>query len=141
MSETERATPREGPAAGEAAPREGWGGSVRQFGDSLIGMIETRFEILALEWAEERGHLTRMLITVLAIVACLQLAIVIGLLFVLLAIGQEHRVAVLGVATLVLVLASGGTALWLKAWLESRPPMFRTTVAELRKDRSWIRGR
>jgi uncharacterized membrane protein YqjE len=118
-----------------------WGGSLRQFGDSLLGLLQTRVEILALEWAEERGNLTRLLLGVFAILACLHLAIVVGLVFVLLVVGEEHRVAVIGVAALVLLLAAAGGALGLRAWLKRRRPMFGTTIAELRKDREWIRGR
>jgi len=29
---------------------------------------------------------------------------------------------------------------WLRAWLKSRPPMFATTIAELRKDRERLGG-
>jgi len=118
----------------------GLGGSLRRFGESVLGLFETRVEIFSLEWAEERRNLTRLLLVVFAIVACLQLAIVMGLVFLLLAIGQEYRVAVLGIATLVLLLAVTGGVLLLRAWLKRRPPMFAVTIAEIRKDREWIRG-
>ena len=119
----------------------GLGGSLRRFGDSVFGLFETRMEIFSLEWAEERRNLTRLLIMVFAIVVCLQLALVMGVVFLMLAIGQEHRVAVLGIATGVLLLAVLITGLWLRAWLKRRPPMFAATIAEIRKDREWIRGR
>jgi len=119
----------------------GLGGSLRRLGDSLVALLQTRMEILSLEWVEERGNLARLVLAVLAIVVCLQLAVAVGLMFLLLVIGEEHRVAVLGVAALVLLLAAAGGALGLRAWLRRRPPMFGTTIAELRKDREWIRGR
>jgi hypothetical protein len=50
-------------------------------------------------------------------------------------------VAVLGIAALVLLSLSAVTALFLRGWLKRRPPVFATTIAELRKDREWIRGR
>lgn len=125
----------------ESGRFRGLGGSLRRLGDSLMGLIETRLDILSLEWAEERASLTRLLLVVLAILVCLQLALVFGLLFLLLIVGEEHRVAVLGIAALALVLAAGGGALWLRSWLKRRSPMFETTIAELRKDREWIRGR
>jgi uncharacterized membrane protein YqjE len=116
-------------------------GAVRRLGDDLMGLVQTRVEILSLEWAEERGKLTRLLVWTLAIVACLQVAIIVGLLFLLLVVGEENRVAVLGIAALVLLLAAAGGALGMRAWLKRRPPVFSTTIAELRKDREWIRGR
>lgn len=121
--------------------RRGWGGSLRRFGDSMLGLIETRIGILSLEWAEERQNLTRLLLAVFAILACLQLAIVTGLVFLLLAVGQQNRVAVMGIAALVLLLSAAGVGLWLRSWLKRRPPMFGTTIEELRKDRDWIRGK
>lgn len=125
----------------ESGRGKGLGGSLRRFADSVLDLLQTRVEILSLELAEERAALMRLLLVVLAIVACLQLAIVVGLLFVLLVVSQEHRVAVLGIAAAALLLAAVGGALWIRSWLRARPPMFRTTVAELRKDRDWIRGR
>jgi uncharacterized membrane protein YqjE len=118
---------------------EGAGGTLRRFGDTLVGLLQTRVEILALEWSEERGNLTRLLLVVVGILVCLQLAIVVGLVFLVLVIGAEHRVLALGIAALVLLLGSAGGALWLRHWLRTRPPMFRTTIEELRKDRDWIR--
>lgn len=117
------------------------GGSLRRFGETLLDLLETRVRILSLDWAEERGALTRLLFTLLAILACLQIAIVLGLLFVLLVVGEEHRVAVLGIAALVLLVAAASGVLWLRRWLKQRRPMFATTIEELRKDREWIRGK
>jgi uncharacterized membrane protein YqjE len=121
--------------------RRGWGGSLRRFGASMLGLLETRIGLLSLEWAQERQNLTRLLLAVFTILACLQLAIVTGLVFVLLAVGQENRVAVLGIAALVLLLSAAGVGLWLRGWLKRRPPMFAITLEELRKDREWIRGK
>ena len=117
------------------------GGTLRRLGDSMLALLETRVQILSLDWAEERGVLTRLLLIIFAIVACLQLALVMGLVCLLLAVGAEQRVAVLGIATLVLLLVAGGGALWLRGWLKRRRPMFATTITELRKDREWIRGK
>jgi uncharacterized membrane protein YqjE len=104
-----------------------------------MGLVQTRIEILSLEWAEERKNLVRLLLSVFAILACLHLALVMGIVFLLLVVGEAHRVAVLCIAAAVMLLAAAGGALRLRAWLKTRPPMFGTTVAELRKDREWIR--
>ncbi len=127
--------------ATEHAPGGGWSGSLRRFGDSLIALVETRMDILSLEWAEERRNLVRLLMVVFAILGCLHLALVLGLLFLLLVVGEQHRVAVIGGAAAVLLLLAAGGGIALRGWLRRRPPMFRTTVAELRKDREWLRGR
>jgi uncharacterized membrane protein YqjE len=125
----------------DSGRRRGWGGSFRRFADGIVGLIETRIGILSVEWAEERQNLTRVLLTVFAILACLQIAIVTLVVFLLLAVSQNHRVAVFGGAALALFLTAAGLGLWLRIWLKRRPPMFGTTLDELRKDREWIRGR
>jgi len=125
----------------ESDRTSGLPGSLRQFGDSIVGLVQTRLDILSLEWAEERGALLRLILVTFAIVACLQLAIVVGLVFLLLAISEQHRLAVLGIAALVLLLAAAGGAAGIWLWLKRRPPVFHTTIEEFRKDREWIRGR
>ena len=122
--------------------RSRWfGGSLRRLGDSVVGLLETRLQILGVEWAEERANLVRMLIVVFVLLWCLHLSIVLGLVYLLLVVGAENRVTVLGIAALVLLLTAAGITLGLRAWLKRRKPMFSTTLAELRKDREWIRGR
>lgn len=118
-----------------------FGGSLRRLGDSMLGLLETRLQILALEWAEERVNLVRMLLVVFVVLWCLHLAIVLGLVYLLLVVGAEQRVTVLGYAALALLLTAAGAGLGLRHWLKQRRPMFATTIAELRKDREWIRGR
>lgn len=127
--------------APESGHKGGWSDSLRRFGDSTLGLLQTRLEILALEWIAERGKLARLLFVVFGILVCLQLALVTGLLFLLLVVGEANRVAVLGFAALALLIAAAGGALGLRAWLRRQPPMFGTTISELRKDRDWLRGR
>ena len=115
--------------------------TVRQVGVSALDLLQTRLEILALDWAEERGNLARLVLVLLSIVACLQLAIVMGLVFLFLVVSEAHRIAVLGSVALALLLAAAGGTVWLRLWLRGRPPMFSTTLSELRKDREWLQRR
>jgi uncharacterized membrane protein YqjE len=114
--------------------------SLRRLASSLLRTFVTRLEILSTEVAEERFNLTRLAVVALAVVFCLQVSIIFGVLFVVLAVGEANRVAATGIAALVLLLGALGGALWLRSWLKNRPPMFRTTIAELRKDGERIRG-
>ena len=125
----------------ESGRRPWFGGSLRNLGDSVVGLLETRLQILSVEWAEERDNLVRMVLIVFVILWSLHLAIVMGLIYLLLAASAENRVMVLGLAALALLLTAVGAGLGLRAWLKRRKPMFATTLAELRKDREWIRGR
>src|SRR5206468_2081994 len=48
--------------------------------------------------------------------------------------------SLLGLTALALLLGSLGGVVWMRWWLKRRPPMFATTVAELRKDRERLGG-
>lgn|SRR5262245_18880474 len=119
---------------------EGMMGSLHQLGRSLLRVIATRLEILATEVSEERFNVTKLALVALTVLFCLQVGLMLGLLFVVLAIGNEHRLAAIGIAALVMLLGALGGVLWLRAWLKTRPPMFGATIAELRKDRERLRG-
>ena len=119
---------------------KGLTGSLRRMLYSVLHILQTRLEILSTEITEERLNLTRVLVVVLVMLVCLQTGLVLGVMFFVLAVGNEHRLAALGIATFVLLAAALTGALWLKSWLKHRPPMFATTMAELRKDRDRLRG-
>jgi len=75
----------------------------------------------------------------LVVLFCLQVGLIFGMLFLVLAVGEANRVAALGLSALVLLLGALAGTLWLRSWLKSRPPMFRTTMDELRKDAERLR--
>lgn len=125
----------------DPAPAEpGLTGSLHRLGSSLLRTFATRLEILSTEVAEERFNLTKLALIALGVLFCFQVGIIFAVLFVVLAVGEANRLAALGISALVLLLAALGGALWLRGWLKSRPPMFGTTIAELRKDGARIRG-
>lgn len=125
--------------ATESPRDEGLTGSLRRLARTLLDMIQTRLEILGTELSEERFNLTRLAVVVLAAQFCLQAGLMLGVLFVVLAVSPENRLAAIGIAALALLLAAAIAALWLRAWLKSRPPMFGATIAELKKDRDRLK--
>ena len=118
---------------------EGVAGSLCRFLRTLLDMAQTRLEILGTEISEERYNLTRLVVVALAALFCLQTGLMLGVLYVVLAVSPENRLAAIGMAALSLLLAAAVAALWLRAWLKSRPPMFGATIAELRKDRDRLK--
>jgi uncharacterized membrane protein YqjE len=124
------------------SPRdESLSASLHRLGQSLLGSLATRLEILSTELGDERLNLTTLALVALTVLFCLQVGLIFAILFLVLVVAPEHRPLAVGVAALVMLLAAGGGALWLRAWLKSRPPLFATTVAELRKDRERLKGR
>jgi uncharacterized membrane protein YqjE len=119
---------------------DGLMGSLRGLVYSVLRVVETRLEILSTEIAEERFNLARLVVVALGVLFCLQAGVLLGVLFFVLAVGGEHRLAAIGIAALVLLVAAAVGGLWLRSWLRRRPPMFAATMAELRKDGARLRG-
>jgi uncharacterized membrane protein YqjE len=126
--------------APHAARPEGLAGSLRRLGRSLLAVLQTRFEILSADIAEERFNLVRVAVVALGALFCFQVGVFLAVLFVVLAASDQNRLAVIGGVALVLLLAAAGAVLWLRHWLKTRPPLFAATIAELRKDRDRIGG-
>jgi uncharacterized membrane protein YqjE len=114
--------------------------SLHRLAQSALTSLSTRLEILSTELGEERLNLTTLALVALMVVFCLQVGLTFAILFLVLVVAPEHRPLAVGIAALAMLLAAGGGALWLRAWLKSRPPLFATTVAELRKDRERLKG-
>ena len=115
--------------------------SLHRLTHSVLATISTRFEILSTELGEERLNLTTLALVALTVLFCLQVGLTFAILFLVLVVAPEHRPLAVGIAALVMLLGAGGGALWLRGWLKSRPPLFATTVAELKKDRERLKGR
>jgi len=125
------------------APRsggEGLEGSLRRVTQSVAQVLQTRLEILSTEIAEERVNLTRLALGALLVLFCAQAGLLLGVLFIVLAVSNEQRLSAIGFASLGLLLGAAALALALRAWLKRRPPMFGATMTELRKDRERLRG-
>jgi len=114
--------------------------SLHRLAQSLLSTLGTRFEILSTELGEERLNLTTLALVALTVLFCLQVGLTFALLFFVLIVAPEHRPLAVGIGALVMLLGAGIGALWLRSWLKSRPPLFATTVAELRKDREQLKG-
>src|SRR5262245_37779863 len=129
--------------ATEAIPPrdEGFEGSLRRLGRTLLRVIATRLEILSTELADERINLTRLAMVALVILFCVQTGLMLAVVFIVLAVSPGNRLMAIGLTSLALLLGSLGGILWLRSWLKNRPPMFAATIAELRKDREHLGGR
>jgi len=106
----------------------------RWAGRALLRLLASRLAILAEDVAEERYRLAKLALVAVAVIVSLPAAMVLSLVFLLLLVGPEHRLVVIGSAALVLLLGGLGGLLWMRAWLKQRPALFGGSIAELRKD-------
>jgi len=122
-------------------PRDdGMLGSVRRLGRTLLRVLQTRLEILSTEIADERINLTRLALVALTVLFCVQTGLMLAIVFVVLVVSPDNRLMAIGITALALLLGALAGVVWLRVWLKRRPPMFATTIAELRKDRERLGG-
>ncbi|HNQ88108.1 MAG TPA: phage holin family protein [Verrucomicrobiota bacterium] len=120
-------------------PTTGWGQGLRRAADSLLGLVQSRFELFTLECQEEKLRALNLIVW-LAVALTLGAA---GLLVGLgaLALWLWHVAGYLGLVGLMLAaLAAGGALLWaLRRRIQTGPAPFADTLAEFRKDRECLR--
>lgn len=126
-----------------AGPREGGGllASLQRLVGTLLEILQTRVEIVATEFEEERERLRQLVVYGFLSLFFISLGLVLLTLFVVMAFWETHRLYVLGgFAVLYLALGWGAAGL-LRSRHGSRPRLFAATLAELRKDREQVTPR
>jgi uncharacterized membrane protein YqjE len=115
--------------------------SLRALGATLLELVASRIELAVVELREEGERRKGML--ALAVVGALFLAL--GLLlvagFIVLLFWDTHRLAALGVVTLVYLGIAAYCFLRLRQQQLSAPPPFEATLRELAADREMLGGR
>jgi uncharacterized membrane protein YqjE len=122
-------------AAEAGAPRPpGLFGSLARLGRTAIGLLRTRLEILATELEEERIRFSQLVLVVAAIAFCVQMAVLLFVVLMVVVLWESHRLVTLGVFSAGFLVVGIGLALWLRHQLRTRPRMFAATLGELGKD-------
>jgi len=116
------------------------GGTVRRATDLGLAMLHTRLRLFSLEIKEEQLRLVQALVWAGLGLGLVFMGLILVVLAVLQAVGEEHRLLALTLSAAGMLLA-GATALLLTvARLKRRPAPFAQTMAELKKDREWLSG-
>lgn len=119
---------------------EGWMEALRRSGDSLLGLMQSRLELFAVELQEEKLRAINLFIW-LSVALALGMA---GVLVVVaaLALFLWQTAGYLGLIGLALLTLAGAAGLlwWLRRQLQTGRTPFGTTVAEFNKDREWLRN-
>jgi uncharacterized membrane protein YqjE len=114
--------------------------SISRLGRTTLHIARTRFEILATELEEERIRFVQLVLLVGGIACCLQVAVVLLVMFLVVALWDTHRLVTLGVFVVLFLAAGIGGIMWLRQRLRSRPRMFAATLGELAKDEDRLGG-
>jgi uncharacterized membrane protein YqjE len=117
------------------APRPpGLVGSITRLGRTALALLRTRLEILATEIEEERIRFAGLVLLVAAIAFCVQMAVLLGVILLVVLLWESHRLLTLGVLSAAFLVVGVSLFLWLRHRLRTRPRMFASTLGELAKD-------
>ena len=108
--------------------------SLGRAGQSMAGALVARLDLLSEEIAEERSRFAKLALGALVVVFLLQSGVLLSLMFLVLVVGPEHRLAVIGISALVLLSGSVLGGVQMRRWLRSRPPIFEKSISQLRQD-------
>jgi uncharacterized membrane protein YqjE len=108
--------------------------SLSRLGRSALALARTRLALLGTEIEEERIRFARLALAVAAIAFCLQMAVLLFVVFMAVFLWETHRLATLGVFAVFFLVAGVAGALILKRRLARRPKMFASSLGELVRD-------
>jgi uncharacterized membrane protein YqjE len=128
----------------DSSSHDGSGGlraALVRLGAAGIELSRTRIELATLEFTEERGRTTTRLVLVAATALGFAFALLGASALVVVWFWDTHRLLALGAVTLVYALIGVLALMRLHAFQRSAPKPFATTLAELERDRDWLRER
>ena len=114
--------------------------TVKNLASTVIGILQTRLELVSTEWEEERARLGRIWIAVSLALFFTCIATVLVAAFIVVAFWESYRLWALGGVAGAFVLAA--VACWsiAAAALAAKPRVFASTLAALAEDRAALRG-
>jgi uncharacterized membrane protein YqjE len=113
-------------------------GSVKRLLGSGVSVVSTRIELLANEWEEERLRLARMLLFSMAALFFLATGMLLLIALVVMVFWDEHRIAAVGILSLICLLAGGGMIVLVNGLLTRGTKLFSASLAELARDRELL---
>lgn len=109
--------------------------SLQQFAATVIDVLQTRVEIVATEFEEERERLRELVVFGFFALFFLGFGFLLLTLFVVVLFWDTYRVYAVGGFAIVYLGLGVFSAVTLRQRLRTRPRLFATTVAEFAKDR------
>lgn len=123
------------PSGAEAPRRPGLLASLRALAANAVGLLRTRFELLAAELEEERLRVTQIVFFgALALVFCV-LGVLLLTLFLILLFWDTHRLLVTGMLAAGYLGIAAGLGLAARGKARAKSTLFSASLAELAKDR------
>lgn len=115
--------------------------SLAALGDSLLGALQERVELVSIEVAEEKRRFARLAVLLGAAVFAGGMALAFATLAVVYLLWDSARLAALGGFALLYGVAFAWITAVLRRRLSGEPRPFEATIGSLREDRACIRAR
>jgi uncharacterized membrane protein YqjE len=112
--------------------------SLRTFAATLVALLQTRLELLAVEVEEERTRVRRLLLLAAVALFFLALALLMLTLFVVVLFWDTYRLPVIGALTALYLMIGLVTAFAVRRQAATRSRLFSASLAELAKDREQL---
>ena len=123
------------PGAGRAP---GVVASLRSLIANAVGILQTRLELFANEFEEERVRTLQIMLLAAIALFCAAVGLLLLTTWVVVALWDQYRLATLAVLALVYLVVAGIAFGKLKSKAAERPKLFATSLAELRRDRDLL---
>lgn len=112
--------------------------SARKLAGTGLAVLQNRVELLAVEIQEGKARLVRTLLLVAMLVLLGNMAAILVTATIIFLAPERAQGPLLVALSLLYALAAGTVFLVLRKQLQSEPPPFEDTVAELKKDLEWL---
>ncbi len=118
--------------------RAGLVADVRGIASDAVRIVRTRLELLAIEFQEEKARIVRQVLVASATLFFAFFGMLLALLWMVFALPEQYRHAVLGALGLAFLVAAGGCAWWLMQKTPRAP--FASTIKALVRDEGALKG-
>jgi len=115
--------------------------SLKALSARLLGIVQTRLELLSMDIVEERERIVTLVVLALAALFCIGVGVVLLAILVVVALWESNRLFALG-GMIVFFVMSGAIFGWIVMnKLRSQPRPFDASISELAKDRQELNSR
>lgn len=115
--------------------------SLKALSANLLGIVQTRLELLSTDIAEERERIVTLLVLALAALFSIGVGVVLLAILVVVALWESNRLFALG-GMIVFFLMTGAIIGWVVlSRLRSSPRPFDASISELTKDRQELKAK
>jgi uncharacterized membrane protein YqjE len=121
----------------EPRPSGGLSGALSQLATSIVAMVHTRFELLTVEFEEERERTKELLVLIVMATVFLSFALVVFSVLIVVLFWHTYPVTAIVCVLLVYAAIGGGALFAVRRRRHVRP--FGATLSELEKDVQWFR--